>query len=74
MKEDEIKRIAYNLWEEENCPNDKEWEHWFRAEAIWEEHQKIKGVTLNTETKVATLEPSNLKSKRKRRTMIGVVK
>ena len=39
-KEDEIKLIAYNIWEQEACPNGKDCEHWFRAEAMWEEQQK----------------------------------
>jgi hypothetical protein len=39
-KIDEIRFIAYNLWEQEKCPNGKDCEHWFRAEAIWEENQK----------------------------------
>lgn len=39
-KEDEIRLIAYNIWEKEGCINGKECEHWFRAEAIWEEQQK----------------------------------
>ncbi len=41
-REDEIKLIAYNIWEEENCPNGKDCEHWLRAEAIWEQQQEAK--------------------------------
>ena len=37
-KEDEIRLIAYNIWEQEGCPNDKDYEHWLRAEALW--HKK----------------------------------
>ena len=43
-KKDEIRLIAYSIWEEENCPNGKDCEHWFRAEAIWEAKQKAKAV------------------------------
>lgn len=39
-REDEIRLIAYNIWEQENCPNGKDCEHWIRAETIWEERQK----------------------------------
>ena len=39
-KEDEIRLIAYSLWEEENCPDGRDCEHWFRAEAIWEQNQQ----------------------------------
>lgn len=51
-REDEIKLIAYNLWEEEDCPDNKECEHWYRAELIWQEQQKP-----NTRTKVNRAEP-----------------
>lgn len=36
-KEDEIRLIAYTIWEQEGCLNGKDCEHWFKAEAIWEE-------------------------------------
>jgi hypothetical protein len=37
---DEVRMIAYNLWEREGCVNGKDCEHWFRAEAIWKDQQK----------------------------------
>jgi len=36
-KEDEVRLIAYNIWEQEERINGKDSEHWFRAEVIWEE-------------------------------------
>ena len=39
-REDEIRLIAYSIWEEESCPDGHDCEHWFRAEAIWEEQNK----------------------------------
>jgi hypothetical protein len=39
-KKDEIQLIAYTIWEQEGCIDGKDCEHWFRAEAIWEEQQK----------------------------------
>jgi hypothetical protein len=39
-REDEIKEIAYCLWEQEGCCNGRDLEHWFRAEVIWVEKQK----------------------------------
>ena len=39
-REDEIKLIAYNIWEEEGCSDGHDCEHWLRAEAIWELKQK----------------------------------
>jgi hypothetical protein len=35
-KEDEIRLIAYRIWEEEGCRDGHDCEHWFRAEALWE--------------------------------------
>ncbi len=39
-KEDEIRLIAYNIWQEEGCLNGRDCEHWYQAEAIWEQNQK----------------------------------
>jgi hypothetical protein len=49
-KEDEIRLIAYNIWEQEGCINRKDCEHWFRAEAIWEEQQKPLGENTTKES------------------------
>ena len=39
-KEEEIRLIAYRIWEEEGCIDGRDCEHWFRAEIIWETNQK----------------------------------
>ena len=39
-REDEIKLIAYKIWEEEGCVDGHDCEHWFRAEAVWEQQKK----------------------------------
>ena len=49
-REDEVRLIAYKLWEEEACVNGQDWKHWFRAEAIWEEQQKPKAALKSTQT------------------------
>ena len=37
---DEIRQIAYNIWQEEGCPDGHEVQHWLKAETIWlEEHR-----------------------------------
>ena len=41
-REEEIKEIAYKIWEEEGYPHGWDMDHWFRAEIIWEEHHKPK--------------------------------
>jgi hypothetical protein len=37
--EDEVRLIAYQIWEEQSCPEGRELEHWFKAEAVWQERQ-----------------------------------
>ena len=47
-KQDEIRLIAYNIWEQEGCINGKDCEHWFRAEAIWQGQQKLFSIKTTT--------------------------
>ncbi len=39
-REDEIKLIAYAIWEEASCPDGRDCEHWLMAETIWEQRGK----------------------------------
>jgi hypothetical protein len=39
-KEDEIRLIAFSLWEQEGCIKGRDCEYWFKAETIWEEQKK----------------------------------
>jgi hypothetical protein len=39
VREDEISLIAYKIWEEEGRLHGHDYEHWFRAEAIWDQQQ-----------------------------------
>jgi hypothetical protein len=38
-REDEIRTIAYYIWQDEGCVHGRDCEHWIRAEAIWEDRQ-----------------------------------
>jgi hypothetical protein len=38
-REEEIKLIAYRLWEADGCPEGRDVEYYLRAEAAWKEHQ-----------------------------------
>jgi hypothetical protein len=40
-REDEIRKIAFYIWEEENRPNGRDVDHWLKAENIWERKQRI---------------------------------
>jgi len=41
-KEDEIKSIAYDLWQKNGTPDGDDWKYWFAAEAIWDATQETK--------------------------------
>jgi hypothetical protein len=45
-KEDEIRAIAYGIWEKEGYPEGKDVEHWYQATQIWEEQHKPKALSL----------------------------
>jgi hypothetical protein len=34
---EEIRLIAYHIWEEQGRPDGRDLEHWLKAEAIWQE-------------------------------------
>ena len=40
-REDEIKDIAFAIWQEEGCCDGRDVDHWLRAEAIWEELKHV---------------------------------
>ena len=50
-REDEIRLIAYRIWEEEDCCAGHDCEHWLKAEVIWEEEQKNKAASEDTKAK-----------------------
>lgn len=37
--ENEVRQIAYNIWEEEGYPQGHDQDHWFKAEAMWLERR-----------------------------------
>jgi hypothetical protein len=39
-QEEEIRLIAYHIWREHGCPDGRDCEFWFKAEAIKEEQDK----------------------------------
>lgn len=38
-REQEIRLIAYRIWEEDECCHGHDIEHWLKAEAVWQEQQ-----------------------------------
>ncbi len=54
-REDEIRVIAYSIWEEEGCPDGRDCEHWYRAEIVWENQQKEKAAPAASAKRAAAL-------------------
>ncbi len=67
-REDEIRLIAYSIWEEEGHPNGKDYEHWLRAEATWEQQQKLNTALTNaaTESKPGVMKKAKTIAARKK--------
>ena len=39
-RDEEIRQLAYRLWQQEGCQNGYDGQHWLKAETIWlEEHR-----------------------------------
>jgi hypothetical protein len=41
-REQEVRELAYRLWQEEGCPDGYEVQHWLKAEVIWQEQNRPK--------------------------------
>ena len=39
-REDEIRAIAYRIWEEEGGCSGHDFDHWLKAEVLWEDNQR----------------------------------
>jgi hypothetical protein len=39
--EEEIRKLAYDMWEKEGRPNGKDWEHYYKAKRILEEREDL---------------------------------
>ncbi len=51
-REDEVRLIAYAIWEEQGCLDGHDCEHWFRAETIWEQQQEDKAAAEGHKSKL----------------------
>ena len=57
-KENEIRLVAYNIWEQEGRPAGKDVEHYLRAKKILEEREAKQVAELGPPPKLMELEPS----------------
>ncbi len=48
-REEEIRLIAYGIWEEEGYCHGHDVEPWLKAKAVWQERNKQEGATVETE-------------------------
>jgi len=37
--DDEVREIAYKIWEQEGYPQGRDQEHWYKAESTWQERR-----------------------------------
>ena len=35
-RDEEIREVAYRIWQEEGCPHGQDVQHWLKAQMIWE--------------------------------------
>ncbi|MBN1643285.1 MAG: DUF2934 domain-containing protein [Dehalococcoidales bacterium] len=59
-REDEIRTIAYRIWEEEGCGNGRDCEHWLMAETIWEDKKKSEASLKDSEAEFGQTEPRGI--------------
>lgn len=72
-REDEIRLIAYRIWEEEGCLDGYDCEHWFRAEVIWEQQkQQAPAKSMETESKQGVKQTAKVMATRKKSRRSGV--
>jgi hypothetical protein len=66
-REDEIRLIAYSIWEQERRLDGHDWEHWYKAEIIWEEqNQKADVKSAKIESKQPVKQEPKLKTNKKK--------
>jgi Protein of unknown function (DUF2934) len=66
--EEQIRELAYNLWEKEGGPEGKDQEHYFRAKSILEDQEKASVIELPASPPhVELAPPTKVASRSKRR-------
>jgi Protein of unknown function (DUF2934) len=69
-REEQIRKLAYRIWQEEGHPHGYEVQHWLKAEAIWLEEHGAK--TTPKQAKATPKQPKPLKrAKRKKATDVS---
>ena len=63
--EEQIRALAYSLWEQEGCPEGKREEHYYRAKQILEEQEAGKGNVEQPPSVINLPPPKKGKSRKK---------
>jgi len=61
--EEQIKALAFAIWEQEGCPNDKREEHYYRAKQILEKKEATSNLNFTAPPQVINLAPPPQKRK-----------
>jgi hypothetical protein len=59
-REDEIRTIAYRIWEEEGRSDGHDFDHWLMAEALWDAEQKNAAVFADAGARPKQTEPKGI--------------
>jgi hypothetical protein len=65
--EEEVRLIAYWIWEDEGRPHGCDLDHWLRAEAVWHERQISVAPPVAEKPEASTVKPRAKKSGVQRR-------
>jgi Protein of unknown function (DUF2934) len=44
-RDEEIRQLAYRLWQESGCPTGSDLQHWLKAQEMWQEKHRPKNRT-----------------------------
>jgi len=61
-REQEVRELAYQLWQEEGCPDGYDVQHWLKAEAISQEKYRPKNKTRQSKPLKKRKEQKNFNS------------
>ena len=50
-RDEEIRQLAYKLWQDAGCPNGTDLEHWLKAQELWQEKHHPKKRTKQSKAK-----------------------
>jgi hypothetical protein len=38
--DEEVRQLAYRIWQEAGCPNGSDLQHWLKAKEVWQENHR----------------------------------